>query len=446
MASVGNYLKREREKQKINIDQIAEETRIGSKYLKALEADDYAQFPAETYIIGFIRNYARALGLDPAEVINMYKSSKIGEVKPGEEEREKEPEMKSVPAINVMKSREPVRKKSAPVKKTEPVREPKGEREDIEVVELDETPEPEPKPKKDIRERIESLKLFKLPLKERKFINLAYVVIGAAGLMAVILLFLLFKVIFTSLGKGNKDKIYTELSEIKSIEFSGDSLQSDFVPNEYYKIKLGNKLYSILFEKISELTDATKAQDQKALEFVFHINDVTLPLKPGEDKSVDFDFDSVPDLMLKINSFNNDLINANIRKLHTFVDVETNQMVSNATNAMTNRKSIKKGSSEKSTTKQKIIFEGTVREKTYIKAFIDGKEQEGVIYYPKDTIKLEANDVLQLKIGNAGGINVNINGKPTKLGKRGEIANKIIKWEKDPYDESTYNLIIKDWQ
>jgi hypothetical protein len=179
---------------------------------------------------------------------------------------------------------------------------------------------------------------------------------------------------------------------------------------------------------------------------VFHINDITVPLKLNEEKAIDFDFNSQQDITVKINSFANDLVNAGIKKLHPFVEMETNRMLSNMTNSLTNKKSVKKNSTEKNAGKQKILFEGTVKEKTYIKAFIDGKEQEGVIYYPKDSIKLEANDVLQLKIGNAGGIIVTINGKPTRLGKRGDIANKIIKWEKDPYDESTFNLIIKDWQ
>ncbi len=432
MASIGTFLRREREKKKIPLDQIAEETKIGSRYLKAIEADDYAAFPGETYIIGFIRNYARALDLDPAEVINMYKSSKIGSVKVPMEEGVVQP------SISTMKSTE--KKRMTGTKKTEP------ESEEIEVVEIEDTTNLPSKKKKLPLPNLERLNIFKLPLQEKKFINLAYVTIGVAALIVLILIILFIRVIFISLSKGGKDKIYTDLNEMKYIEFANDNLQSDFVPNEYYKIKLGSKFYSILFEKTSEIVDANKTPDQKSMEFVFHINDVTLPLKLSEEKSVDFDFDGTPDLALKVNSFNNDLINAGILKLHAFVEIESNQMMTSGTNGTTNQNKIQKPKSDKLTTKQKIIFEATVREKTYIKAFVDGKEQEGVIYYPKDTVKLEANDVLQLKIGNAGGINVTINGKPTKLGKRGEIANKIIKWEKDSYDESAFNLIIKDWQ
>jgi hypothetical protein len=87
--------------------------------------------------------------------------------------------------------------------------------------------------------------------------------------------------------------------------------------------------------------------------------------------------------------------------------------------SITNLKQNKKDKAEKITGRQKIIFEATVKEKTYFKAFIDGKEQEGDIFYPGKKIKLEANDVIQVKIGNGGALDVVINGKPEKLGKRG---------------------------
>ena len=93
-----------------------------------------------------------------------------------------------------------------------------------------------------------------------------------------------------------------------------------------------------------------------------------------------------------------------------------------------------------------IIFSGEVIEKVFFQALVDGVEQEGKIYFPGDKIRIEAKKVMQLKIGNAGSIDVTINGQPENLGKSGEIANKIIQWERDPYDESVYHLIIKDWQ
>ncbi|NOY09550.1 MAG: helix-turn-helix domain-containing protein [Spirochaetes bacterium] len=79
MESIGRLLKQEREKNGCNIEQVARETHISKRYLHALEDEDFSIFPGETYIIGFLRNYADYLGLDPGELINLYKNIKIQE-------------------------------------------------------------------------------------------------------------------------------------------------------------------------------------------------------------------------------------------------------------------------------------------------------------------------------------------------------------------------------
>ncbi|MBU1078478.1 MAG: helix-turn-helix domain-containing protein [Spirochaetes bacterium] len=444
MISVGILLKKEREKRKISYDEISEETKIGVKYLKALESDNYTIFPGETYVIGFMRNYARALGLDPSEVINQYKSMKIGTKATTKIETPIE-ETKSVETEE--RSEKSKRRSSL---KTEVVAD-----ENAGVMEVIELPEEEYEKKKKRKTEPEEKKgkefpFFKLPLKEKKFINIAHLVIGGGAVIVLILFFILIKFIFTALSGGDKNTLYTELDEIKYLEFSGNVLQSDFIANEYYKIKLGEKTYNILFEKLTELSDANATPEkEQTMEFAFHINDITIPVKMKEDKVFDFDYDTKNDLKVKVLSFDNDMINARIDKLHSFIMVQSNEtgiMADGTTNTNVKKKTVSDSKSKEGGVKDKIVLDAVVREKTYIKAFIDGTEQEGVIYYPKDKILLEANDVLQLKIGNAGGIIARINGKVTKLGKRGEIANKVIKWQRDPYDDSVYNLIIKDWQ
>ncbi len=451
MNSVGILLKKEREKKKISWDEISEDTKIGIKYLKALETDNYTIFPGETYIIGFMRNYARALGLDPAEIINQYKSMKISTSVEANLETEIKDKVQESSKLELMESKEKIKKpektKSQKLKKTVD-----EDLEGMEVIELPEEGTKEKKKKKKetrFEKKEKGLNIFKMPLKEKKLINIAYIVIGGGAVVVFILLFLIVKFIFTSLIKDDSNKIYTDLNEIKYLEFTGDVLQTDFVSNEYYKIKLGEKTYNVLFEVLTELSDVNdkKPAKEKFKEFIFRINDITIPVRLKEEKSFDFDYDTKNDLKVKVISYHNDLINARIDKLHSFIVLSSNEL--NVTDISNTNKKAKASSSKKSKgnmTKEKIVLEAVVREKTYIKAFIDGREQEGVIYYPKDKILLEAEDVLQLKIGNAGGIIAKINGKLTKLGKRGEIANKVIKWQRDPYDDSVYNLVIKDWQ
>ena len=77
MPSVGTMLRRERERKKLQVSDVASATKIPERYLRAIEKDDYSGFPAETYLVGFIRNYARELELDPNEIVSLYKNTKL---------------------------------------------------------------------------------------------------------------------------------------------------------------------------------------------------------------------------------------------------------------------------------------------------------------------------------------------------------------------------------
>jgi len=79
MDSLGEYLKEQRLKLKVNLNQIAKDTNISIKYLEAIENDEYSAFPGEAYLKGFLRTYCKYISLDPDEVINKYDRIKIAE-------------------------------------------------------------------------------------------------------------------------------------------------------------------------------------------------------------------------------------------------------------------------------------------------------------------------------------------------------------------------------
>lgn len=79
MNSIGERLKASREERGWSIDQVARETNISRQYIQALENDDYDAFPAEPYLLGFLRNYCDHLGLETEELISKYKAFKIQE-------------------------------------------------------------------------------------------------------------------------------------------------------------------------------------------------------------------------------------------------------------------------------------------------------------------------------------------------------------------------------
>jgi cytoskeletal protein RodZ len=77
--SLGNKLKEARESKGLTYEYISRDTNISSKYLEALEKEDYSPFPGEPYILGFIKNYGEYLGLDPEELMSLYRSIKLRE-------------------------------------------------------------------------------------------------------------------------------------------------------------------------------------------------------------------------------------------------------------------------------------------------------------------------------------------------------------------------------
>ena len=91
-----NDLKLRREKLKISLPEISAQTRINEVFLRNLENGDFS-FQQEIYIRAFIKEYANAVELDPAEVIKDYDLAKRGEYKSKfatEEKKEPEKEKK----------------------------------------------------------------------------------------------------------------------------------------------------------------------------------------------------------------------------------------------------------------------------------------------------------------------------------------------------------------
>jgi cytoskeleton protein RodZ len=70
----GEILKRAREAKGLALDDLIRTTKINRGILQALEASDFARLPAPIYTRGFVKAYAREVGLDPAQTANNYLS------------------------------------------------------------------------------------------------------------------------------------------------------------------------------------------------------------------------------------------------------------------------------------------------------------------------------------------------------------------------------------
>jgi cytoskeleton protein RodZ len=72
MGSFGDRLKKEREQRGISLDDISLTTKIGTRLLRALEEEKFDQLPGGIFNKGFVRAYARYVGLDEDQAVADY--------------------------------------------------------------------------------------------------------------------------------------------------------------------------------------------------------------------------------------------------------------------------------------------------------------------------------------------------------------------------------------
>jgi hypothetical protein len=74
--TLGQHLRRQRERRNISTGELARVTRIPLASIDAIEGDRFDELPGEVFVRGFLRAHAQAIGLLPAEVLARYTSSR----------------------------------------------------------------------------------------------------------------------------------------------------------------------------------------------------------------------------------------------------------------------------------------------------------------------------------------------------------------------------------
>jgi len=72
MASLGQQLKQSREEKGISLQEIAESTHISIRFLQAIENDAYDVLPGGVFNRAFVRKFARQVGFDEEQAVNLY--------------------------------------------------------------------------------------------------------------------------------------------------------------------------------------------------------------------------------------------------------------------------------------------------------------------------------------------------------------------------------------
>jgi cytoskeletal protein RodZ len=72
MATLGQQLKQYREEKNISLQEIAESTHISVRFLQAIENDAYDVLPGGVFNRAFVRKFARHVGFDEEQAVNLY--------------------------------------------------------------------------------------------------------------------------------------------------------------------------------------------------------------------------------------------------------------------------------------------------------------------------------------------------------------------------------------
>lgn len=88
MESFGSYLRAQREKKGIRLEEIASITKINLQKLQMLEEGRFEELPSEPFLRGFIIAYAKYVGIDPKDVIQAYHEKIVGKKEPADPPQE----------------------------------------------------------------------------------------------------------------------------------------------------------------------------------------------------------------------------------------------------------------------------------------------------------------------------------------------------------------------
>ncbi len=70
--TVGSFLRSEREHRRMSLAEVSRVTRIPTASLASIESDRFDELPGEVFVRGFLKAYAQAVGVLPAEALARY--------------------------------------------------------------------------------------------------------------------------------------------------------------------------------------------------------------------------------------------------------------------------------------------------------------------------------------------------------------------------------------
>tara|TARA_R110002073_G_scaffold293075_2_gene458552 strand:+ start:2162 stop:2968 length:807 start_codon:yes stop_codon:yes gene_type:complete len=93
----GKRLSDARDAKGLSVTDVAQALHMSTAYVKALEADDYERLPEAAFVKGYLRNYARLVGLPGDDIANMFSQVMAEEVSANTPERTEQSSTQHVP-------------------------------------------------------------------------------------------------------------------------------------------------------------------------------------------------------------------------------------------------------------------------------------------------------------------------------------------------------------
>ncbi|MES0491681.1 MAG: RodZ domain-containing protein [Leptospirales bacterium] len=366
--SVGQILKKRRLEKKLTIKDACDATKLTSRHINALENENFDQFPGETYTMGFLKSYAKFLGLDGEHIVQIYKGSLI-------EETEAPIQQLTQPAVTTFDY-----------------------------------------------------------IKKYSVIVLIVLAVASAGLIG-------FKILSnnTQIIAGGEENSTFDLDEqlkqslkIPEIDTDHLNLHSGFATSlvavgKGIDFSIHNKEVYLVLNKL----DRPTAENPLAR--------IQISFYPGNKQ-----YDLTENSPITISEpgfepFKLTLKGATPNKIKLQIRVVKGEVVEAPVEEDTDKNRINNPSNFI------IVFEAITTTENYVEIYVDGKLQKKAMLPKGSELYYQANDSIQLKIGNGPAMKIKINGNEHKFGtKPGSQVNKVIRKVKDPVEQTRFTYIVKD--
>lgn len=450
METIGEILKNAREKKGLTIEKLEATTHIVSRYITALENNEFNQLPGEIYIKGFIKNLSDKLSLDSKLLLERY-NLQINENKFELElykdgDKNIKPEKREIRT----KKREKINKENINNEnKISSAEETETEKE-VKMLAISNVNEEFNKAKPKIRSDISNPEsdllistrrdLDRLKNSRKRIPVVTIIVVIAILVLIAVLIFAIVNIV-NNRDNGNSR---TNDSERNGIEIVRNVTNSKSIQNvkagDIINFKPLGKKANIEFNRIGNVID-------------LNINGSNFSLSKSSNIIMDLSGNGIPDFRISVI----DIYDNNLAKVEMEI-LEENQMIdagfsgnnvgSNIQSEIYSNANLQVVDGEtyilQNIEKSSINIEITARGFVYLRYFIDSGAPSTENLSSGKVVNLAAEDVIMFTIGNAGEVTVRVNGIILNVGEAGETVNKTIKWIRDLNDSTKYNLIMSD--